>query len=159
MKAYNTLNNAKDHFGYIELSPVTLSSTEDKESSLYSAQQLIETEIRKSEVDVMVRLPGVDDFYFGRTTDVKQVCNIKSGEVKHYLKIDTSDCEIQHFHILREYVNQKFQNNERALNSVSLVGFHVDPFVNEIQMACSTLHDDHGVGYDTVLNTVLLILG
>lgn len=146
----NILRNACRHFGYIHL-PDLLQTIypEDKEAVCWSPFALIEREIFKSEVDVMVRLGKTGrNHYMGKATELRTTTE------QRFLRIDTTNCEC--FGLLKTYVEQ---NRPVYQHRPFLSSMHIDSFISDVHLVASTIHDEEtGSPKDTVLNMVVITL-
>lgn len=147
------LRNPQHNFGYINLPEVIdVEYKDDKESICWSPFALIEREIFKSEVDVMIKLPDYPlSFYLGKATV------LKTGVKQRYLRIDTTECPEELFKLVRDFVEC---HRPVYQHRPFLVSMHIDSFIKDVTLTASTLFDDDsGLAKDTVLNMITIKLG
>lgn len=143
--------NPGHHFGYIQLpGNLDVDFPEDKEAMCWDSFNLINREIFASEVDVMLRIgKGGAEVYLGKAIE------LKTSKGMHYLRLDTSNCAPSVFNKLVEYYKE---NCAVYHPRPFLVSMHIDPFITDVMLRASTLHNEEGTAYDTVLNMVVITL-
>lgn len=143
------LRNPMHNFGYINLpGHIEVKNAHGEQDVFLSPFALIEREIHKSEVDVIISLPGRGNHYFGKAVELRTAVG------QRYLRLDTTWCQEDVFSLVRGYVEE---NRPVYQHRPYLVSMHIDTFIKEVHLVSSTVEED-GLK-DTVLNMVVITLG
>lgn len=138
------LRNPGHCFGYVQLPEIIdVNYTDDKDEVCWSPFALIEREIYKSEVDVMIRFGNGKAKHFARATE------LMTSRGQRFLRLDTTACPDNLFLSLKEYVEI---NRPVYQHRPYLCSMHIDSFIRNISATATQF------GIDVVLNTIIITL-